>query len=396
MPRLKTSWLGFIRSFLHFSFAEGGTMRRANLRRGGYHGFTLVELLVVIAIIGILIALLLPAVQAAREAARRTQCANNLHQIGLGILNYESTYKMFPAAAHRQEPNEWMHAATWWVYTMPYMEQGGAFEASNFSQQQWWFGTTDASLTLNKSIYENILFSFMLCPSSPLPKTMYEHTLSVNNPTATGAYLTEPMYTCILGSGRHRTTDTSNPNGPKSDGGIIVLSERPWVVENSRPQAALNPEGRTNQMMILDGTSNTIMVGEQSDWYYAGAARVREDVRSSNKRGFNMGTSHVRKPKGPGSLTSANPIGCGLQNCGRCYNTATVIYPINGGPQGYKVFQFNWMGDLRCGRPIQSAHPGGAHVLMGDGHVVFLRQTMSLNILQNLADRDDGNVVPPL
>ena len=78
-------------------------MRRACTFRRGLRGFTLVELLVVIAIIGILIALLLPAVQAAREAARRSSCANNLHQIGLSILNYEGVYKAFPPATARVE-----------------------------------------------------------------------------------------------------------------------------------------------------------------------------------------------------------------------------------------------------------------------------------------------------
>src|SRR5687767_4552374 len=90
-------------------------------------GFTLVELLVVIAIIGALVALLLPAVQAAREAARRTQCNNNLKQIGLSIHNFEGVYGVFPPAAVRIEPDTWMHSATWWVHIFPYVEQNNAF-----------------------------------------------------------------------------------------------------------------------------------------------------------------------------------------------------------------------------------------------------------------------------
>lgn len=90
-------------------------------RRPG-RGFTLVELLVVIAIIGILVALLLPAVQAAREAARRTQCVNNLKQIGLAMHNYQDTHKRLPPGSAAG----WGH--TWHAYALPYMEQTPLYE----------------------------------------------------------------------------------------------------------------------------------------------------------------------------------------------------------------------------------------------------------------------------
>src|SRR5262245_21427575 len=152
--------------------------------------FTLIELLVVIAIIAILIALLVPAVQKVREASNRTQCQNNLKQIGLAILNYEGVYKKFPAATTRAgEPsNTWMHGPTWWVCIMPYMEQNAAYNRIVFDQQTFWFG--GAGGHPNTLIWKNIPFSYMVCPSSDLPQF------------STGAGgddgYQRPFYTCIL------------------------------------------------------------------------------------------------------------------------------------------------------------------------------------------------------
>src|SRR3989304_6136809 len=89
-------------------------------------GFTLVELLVVIAIIGILIALLLPAVQAAREAARRLQCSNNLKQVGLALLNYESSNRVFPFGGLGTQGGGFGHS--WWVRILPFIEQNAVYE----------------------------------------------------------------------------------------------------------------------------------------------------------------------------------------------------------------------------------------------------------------------------
>jgi prepilin-type N-terminal cleavage/methylation domain-containing protein/prepilin-type processing-associated H-X9-DG protein len=345
--------------------------RFGRLRRSLRAAFTLVELLVVIAIIGVLVALLLPAVQSARESARRTQCGNNLKQIGLAVINYEDVFREFPPATTRVgigTNNSWMHAPTWWVMTLPYVEKANAFNQASFINQTWWFGDTDPNITRNKTIFLDVNFKIMQCPSSSLPKFA-----SAQGSRDIG--FMEPTYSCILGADTHPTADTLARNEPISDGGVIVLL------------------GQVRQANITDGTSNTAMVGEQSDWGTgrfdgAGIGHGLDDIRSSDSRGAFMGTSHVVKPKFPGSMASTTD-GCGIANCQRCYNTTTITrWSI-----GRKQFHFGSMGDQRCGTPIQSAHPGGAHLLFADGHVYLARNSLDLPTLKNLVNRDDGNTV---
>jgi len=190
-----------------------------------HRGFTLIELLVVIAIIAILIALLLPAVQQAREAARRTQCKNNMKQIGLALHNYESSYNAFPPG--------WVVGGSpasnnfgWAVFILPQMEQNNIYSALNFMQV---YSTTDTNLTGTQNNYR--------CASDNgsgavgnLSRANYAGVImsTYTNPT-TGATVTN-----ALGSG----TATHG-------GGMF----------------GLNSSRRFRDMK--DGTSNTIVVGER-------------------------------------------------------------------------------------------------------------------------------------
>lgn len=327
-------------------------------------GFTLVELLVVIAIIGVLVALLLPAVQMAREAARRTSCLNNLKQIGLSIHNFEDTYGQYPPAAERVEPDTWMHAPTWWVHTFPYVEQNTSHSQIIFSRQTFWFGDPDPNITKNRLIWHKQHFSYMQCPSSPLPR------FSVGTFAVNDQGYQEPFYTCILGSQDHPTVDP-NPaqgHGPVSDGGVIVY------------------RGKVRHGNITDGTSNTIMVGETSDWGIMNNG-TKVDIRTSNLRGFHMGGSHIGKPDGLGTMQGG--VNCTHNNCQRCYNVTVISHlPINS-----KRFVFATHGESKCRRPIQSIHPGGAQCLFADGHAAFVMEQLPPQMLRNLADRDDGKTI---
>jgi prepilin-type N-terminal cleavage/methylation domain-containing protein/prepilin-type processing-associated H-X9-DG protein len=347
---------------------RGSAFRRA---------FTLVELLVVIAIIGVLVALLLPAVQSARESARRTQCNNHLKQIGLAIHNFEGAYGTFPAAQTQVTTDTWMHGPTWWIFTMPYMEQNNTYSKITFPRNTFWLGSPGAEAQANKEIWRNVRFAYMECPSSVGAVMRFS-----SNGTSGDIGYQRPMYTCILGATPHPTAMNANSQfrGPISDGGVLTLA-------------------RGQRMStITDGTSNTIMVGEQSGKMIhnngqflpslAAGDSLASDGRVDNNRGFQMGTSHIGFPTGDNSMDS--PGNCPNSNCARCYNTTT----INTRGIASTALGFNDYGELRCNKPLNSLHSGGGiNALFADGHVAYVNANIPLVTLKNLVNRDDGGTV---
>lgn len=312
---------------------------RLSVRKiGGFRatGFTLVELLVVIAIIGVLVALLLPAVQAAREAARRSQCSNNLKQIGLAILNYEDTYKVLPA--HGVDRGG--HDHSWFIRILPFMEQGALYDSLDVdSRSTGWAGDN----THNRDALRDKQIDTAICPSSPMP---------THGASGSAERIQLPSYTGIHGSTAHSTAaDETDMGGSRiSFGGAF---QRRAVVRLAQ---------------INDGTSNTMIVGEQSG-YMLNANGTKYDGRSDCGHSILMGVA-----------SESNP---------RIFNTVVVLHPINYNNSSGAGIQ----GNCARNRPLTSAHPGGAMVLLVDGSVQFRSETMDLQMLYNLADRDDGNVL---
>jgi prepilin-type processing-associated H-X9-DG protein len=327
----------------------------------------LIELLVVIAIIAILIGLLLPAVQKVREAAARMKCSNNLKQIGLALANYEGVYGVFPAATTRVDIDAWMHGPTWWVSILPYVEQAGAYSKIVFPRQTFWFG--GASGHPNTLIWKNVNFSFMECPSTTHPR--------FSDAPGDEGYQ-RPSYTCILGSDLHSSRMAANTQfrGVVSDGGVLTLGRGQKITS------------------VTDGTSNTILVGEQSGRMFHNNGSPlpipgdsnNYDGKVDNNRGFHMGTSHVGYPSGDNTMDAGK--NCTHSNCARCYQTTTIW---NRGIVT-KGLVFNDYGELRCNKPLNSNHTGGAMMLFTDGHVQFVTETIPLDTLKRLVDRDDGVV----
>jgi prepilin-type N-terminal cleavage/methylation domain-containing protein len=202
----------------------------ATLHRRRERGFTLIELLVVIAIIAILIGLLVPAVQKVREAAARMSCSNNMKQFGLALMNYENTYKALPPSHTTVKPK-----MAWIVFIMPYLEQGNLYNQYNLTAN-W-----DAASNL-PVIIQNV--SVFVCPSAPDPAAR-------QGPLATpsGVALTAQMGAIDYGSINQVFPDFFLLNG---------------ITAPADPTSPLQPDLKTRILQITDGTSNTILIGEDA------------------------------------------------------------------------------------------------------------------------------------
>ena len=322
-------------------------------------GFTLVELLVVIAIIGILIGMLLPAVQQVREAARRTQCLNNLKQSALSALNYESAHMTFPEG---NSPAVNGRGNSFWVFLLPFIEQGSLHGLYVIDEGGW----TGSSGNPNRVVLDGVTISFLLCPSSPL--TTFPETPPANLPTV-GSNLTgstpptafRPNYMGIGGSIGHQTATEGDGSGSLiSNGGALG-----WLPVSIGS--------------ITDGTSNTMLVGEQSDFCFTtvGSVQTQIDLRSDGNSGFTTGETN-----GDGFGSSANSR--------RRFNLTTIGQSINDRDFDSMV---GAAGNLGPNRPLLSAHNGLANVSYVDGSTHSLSESLALPTLLNIADKDDGQVI---
>ncbi|MFI4874848.1 MAG: DUF1559 domain-containing protein [Blastopirellula sp. JB062] len=327
----------------------------SNQRRG----FTLVELLVVIAIIGVLIALLLPAVQQAREAARRMSCQNNLKQIGLGLHNYHDTYRAFPIGSRHSigsvaNPG---FGVSWWVGLLPFVELGNVYEQLTVvgnhpgSLSTGGGGTYDGHV-VNGPVVNDKQFNVMVCASSPLEavrNTGYTHSITC------------PQYTGISGAANDTMSFTSNSSSREWEGyqsGIVSIG------------GMLTPMKEVRMRDVTDGLSNTMIVGEQSD--FVADTSGNKTATINNHHGFMCGI---------------NKTTFGFTE--RTFNTTTIMYPINGVSLALTGVKNN----DGVNNGIFAAHPGGAQVAISDGSVRFLSENMNLATVKQMATRDDGLVL---
>lgn len=336
-------------------------------------GFTLVELLVVIAIIGILVALLLPAVQAAREAARRMSCGNNLKQLGLSLHNYSDTYKTFPPGGTSiGGPGLGHWGMSWYAFILPFIEQQTMADQLYIGgDHPGWAHNGVSGGNINGQRFNNVQIAAFLCPSSPL---------EAMGGVGTGYIHTKPQYVGISGAANGDSApippkypdDTFRNNPPNlqiaccncctsvTGGGVASMA---GVLTGHNFAGRPNGLAPVSFAQITDGTANTMAISECGDWFRNPPSAP---VQVNSNHGWLMGN------------TGGNS---------RHFNTTTVRYAPN---ETDNTLPGTGNND-GPNNGIYAAHPGGVQAAACDGSVKFVSETISMLILKRLCAKSDGN-----
>jgi len=319
-------------------------------------GFTLVELLVVIAIIGVLIALLLPAVQAAREAARRTQCANNLKQYGLGIHNYHDTFKQLPPAGQNWAAPQ----IGWQVRILPFTEQVPLYDQIN------WKSADVRTWPIPKPNNANALAWSHQVPYSQCPDDTFESILWDRAQTSYCGNVGSQMTTSCDGATCEPWL-TPDVNYERQHGSANWgTSTRKNDISGVFGRICFDP---INFGHVRDGTSNTIFVGE-----ILGECHTDKDGWWSY---FSMGNADASTSAPINTLTTC--VDSQVEAQRRRYYKPECFNKCN--------WNFSW--------GFRSYHPAGVNLLMGDGSVQFLNTEINYNIYQAYGGRNDGLPTSP-
>lgn len=364
--------------------SAGDTSSRASWaarpRQLSRRGQSLIELLVVIAIIGILVALILPAVSSAREAARRTQCANQLKQIGIGLHDYHDAFSSFPSGyvadtGSGRDGKCW----GWGALLLPYIEQRPLADQLRTTRRSFDAVASDkASIQLLRSIV-----GLYRCPSDPGSGLSHRYR-AITVPGNVGSLLTRlPNPSQLLGNNRNAMAHIIIwPDKPKDDNAAsapvaVTIAKSNYVASfgsrwKSQRKDWMNADFRGNGLFgrntavsisqITDGTSSTLAVGERSLKNYAAV--------------WAGGNSWQ---------------GCGFADNQMVLGTA--FYPINDAPVSRNIDC-----DATGSANFSSYHTGGANFLFADGSVHFLSEQIDFRpngdgVFQNLAQRNDGDHV---
>ncbi|MFV0444793.1 MAG: DUF1559 domain-containing protein [Planctomycetaceae bacterium] len=358
-------------------------MMRPRLTRG----FTLIELLVVIAIIAILVALLLPAVQQVREAARKSQCQDHLHNLAIAVMSYEGNFKTLPplliadyhkyrninsgpiALGHQDNPLQFAPNWAWSALILPQIEQKPAYdtlEVSRLRGQESYdlamSGTTGANANgtsaapAKLAVFRSPIAVF-ICPSDNIPE---------------GGIVKNGNRRARDNVGGGIARNTIGANYVAVNRGQVGSNSATWVKASSWNQSgAFRVDTSTRIAHVTDGVSNCLFFGERAYQYNSA-------VNPGTKVSPFAGLALIARGTNP---SAAGPNGCGGFNCG-----ATDA----GGVAGGRKINPPANGQAQAG--FSSQHPGGAQFSLGDGKVTFVSENIDLILLRNLGRISDGAV----
>ena len=374
-------------------------------------GFTLIELLVVIAIIAVLIALLLPAVQQAREAARRTQCKNNLKQLGLAFFNYESTYGTFPNALNAtlgtDDSAPFSHKGIgegiytgkangdgnihlWTEALLPYIDQGNVYNQINFTVPMgfgaatggavgsWNLGggvTANYTGVQNFQVLQSTVITAFICPSTPRGANSQVFLEDWLTGETSHGFTTDFW---VAGSALDYI-NTESERFPDQVYGIISGDDGGSA---TKPQ----PSAGCKIAQVTDGLSSTSIIGEAcaTDQIWADGKMLANSGSACGARaGINGGVS-----RNGGIWTDWTMAASQMHGVTRGSTTVT------GGSMNFNNDEVNGSYvNVNNQEGLYSFHSGGAHLLMGDGTVRFISNSTNTGIVRAIFGRNDGIVI---
>lgn len=357
------------------------------------NAFTLIELLVVIAIIATLIGLLLPAVQQVREAAARTQCSNNLKQIGLALHNYHDSYHFFPKGAIGP-PSTPTTTGTpydvtynWRINILAFIEQGALYNhlgfgpGDSFTADNVSGGTPPTPPAPGQPNY--VLIGLVVptyrCPSNPTPPTAY-----IGDPwNANYAGMMLIDYVGISGA-------YPDPAGrPAGVVGGVIHQGPDGMMANT---GSLLANETTTLTSYTDGTSQTMMVSEQSGQVYVPALKKRYNISSNNCGGWHGAERSYTVGQTDASHLNDYYQATGLTTVISPPNSQTLIAPPATPANAVTTVGYNSSPGYN-NTILNSPHLGGINTLFADGSVHFIRDSIDLPTLLRLCSRNDGVVI---